>query len=86
MLPLPLILIFFIPLCKKQITLFSERRKKMKDTAKKIFQKLITVILIIAMLSSYFPMLVLANNEETESTQNYITFDVNWKNVDFTYC
>ena len=54
----------------------------MKDTAKKIFQKLITVILIIAMLSSYFPMLVLANNEETESTQNYITFDVNWKNVD----
>ena len=53
----------------------------MKGSAKTIFKKLISVILIIAMLSSYFPMLVLANDEETESTQEYITLDVNWKDV-----
>lgn len=52
----------------------------MKETAKTIFKKLISAILIVLMLSSYFPMLVLANDEETENTQDYITLDVNWKN------
>lgn len=53
----------------------------MKTIAKeKILQKLISIILIIAMLSSYFPIFVLA--EETEDTENlndYIVLDVNWK-------
>lgn len=53
----------------------------MKDTAKTIFQKLISAILIILMLSSYFPMLTLANDGETENTEDYITLDVNWKNT-----